>query len=62
MSEVGESREPQAPACGNLGRRKGLLINPGAIGDCILTLSVARTLKDLFGLAEMDMFGHAERL
>jgi heptosyltransferase-3 len=38
----------------------GLIVQPGAIGDCILTLPVARFMKDRLKLGSVDMLGHME--
>ena len=42
--------------------RRGVILQPGAIGDCILTLALARFVKDSLGLGGMDMFGRTEYL
>ncbi|HEG44291.1 MAG TPA: hypothetical protein ENH94_09605, partial [Phycisphaerales bacterium] len=34
--------------------KRGLIINPGAIGDCLLTLPLARFMKDALALAEKE--------
>lgn len=40
--------------------QRGLIIQPGAIGDCILTLPLAALMKETLGLGGIDMLGHAE--
>ena len=42
--------------------RFGLIIQPGAIGDMILTLPLVRLLKRRWGLDKVDIMGHLERL
>jgi len=42
--------------------RRGVILQPGAIGDCILTLALARFVKDSLGLGAMDIFGRTEYL
>ena len=39
---------------------RGLIIQPGAVGDCILTLPVAEFMKEMLDLGGVDMLGHAE--
>ncbi len=39
---------------------RGLVIQPGAIGDCILTLPLAALVKDSLGLGGIDILGHTE--
>ena len=41
-------------------KQRGLIIQPGAIGDCILTLPLAGFMKENLGLGSIDMFGHTE--
>lgn len=41
---------------------RGLIIQPGAIGDCILTLPLARFLKERLDLGGVDVLGHMETL
>lgn len=38
----------------------GLILQPGAIGDCILTLPLVGFMKDCLGLGEVDILGHTE--
>ena len=38
--------------------RKAAIIQPGAIGDCILTLPLARYLKQTLDIGSVDMIGH----
>lgn len=40
--------------------QRGLIVQPGAVGDCILTLPLARFMKETLGLGGVDMLGHAE--
>ena len=40
--------------------QRGLIIQPGAIGDCILTLPLAAFMKEKLGLGGVDILGHAE--
>jgi ADP-heptose:LPS heptosyltransferase len=40
--------------------RCGVILQPGAIGDCILTLPLARFMKDCLGLGRVDILGHTE--
>lgn len=35
--------------------KRGLIINPGAIGDCVLTLPLAKFMKDSLGLDGVDL-------
>ncbi len=39
---------------------RGLILQPGAIGDCILTLPLAAYMKDALGLGGIDILGHTE--
>lgn len=39
---------------------RGMILQPGAIGDCILTLPLAEAMKDYLGLGGIDIFGHTE--
>jgi heptosyltransferase-3 len=41
---------------------RGLIIQPGAIGDCLLTLPLARFLKNGLDLGAVDILGHTEYL
>ena len=41
---------------------RGLIIQPGAIGDCILTLPLAGFLKERLDLGGIDLLGHMEYL
>ena len=38
----------------------GLILQPGAIGDCMLTLPLAGFMKDCLGLGTVDILGHSE--
>ncbi len=40
--------------------RRAVIIQPGAIGDCILTLPLAEFMKAELGLGGVDIFGHTE--
>lgn len=42
--------------------RLGLIIQPGAVGDLVLTLPLVRLLKETCKLDRIDMIGHFERL
>ncbi len=39
---------------------RGVILQPGAIGDCILTLPLARFMKDHLKLGVVDILGHTE--
>ena len=40
------------------GGRRGLIIQPGALGDCILTIVLARLMLDQAGMNRVDLMGH----
>lgn len=40
--------------------QRGLILQPGAIGDCISTLPLAAFMKDSLQLGGVDMLGHTE--
>jgi ADP-heptose:LPS heptosyltransferase len=40
--------------------RRGVILQPGAIGDCILTLPLAEFMKDSLQLGGVDILGHTE--
>jgi heptosyltransferase-3 len=40
--------------------QRGLILQPGAIGDCILTLPLAAFMKDSLLLGGIDILGHSE--
>jgi heptosyltransferase-3 len=40
--------------------QSGLILQPGAIGDCVLTLPLAAFMKDCLGLGTVDILGHTE--
>jgi heptosyltransferase-3 len=42
--------------------RCGVILQPGAIGDCILTLPLVEFMKDCLGLGTVDILGHTEYL
>ena len=39
---------------------RGVILQPGAIGDCVLTLPLAEFMKDYLGLGGVDILGHTE--
>jgi len=40
--------------------QRGLILQPGAVGDCILTIPLAKFMKDSLGLGCIDVLGHTE--
>jgi ADP-heptose:LPS heptosyltransferase len=42
--------------------QRTLIIQPGALGDCLLTLPLARTLQQAIGVGGVDILGHMESL
>jgi len=40
--------------------KRGLIIQPGALGDCILTLPLVRYMKQCLDLDSIDILGHTE--
>ena len=40
--------------------QRGLIVQPGAIGDCILTLPLAAYMKESLDLGAIDILGHTE--
>ena len=40
--------------------QRGVILQPGAIGDCILTLPLAVFMKENLGLGSVDIIGHSE--
>ncbi len=40
--------------------QRGVILQPGAIGDCILTLPLAAFMKEILGLGGVDILGHSE--
>jgi hypothetical protein len=40
--------------------RRGLVLQPGAIGDCILTLPLIAFMREALALGSVDIVGHAE--
>jgi len=40
--------------------QRGVVLQPGAIGDCVLTLPLAEFMKDCLGLGGIDILGHTE--
>lgn len=42
--------------------QRGLILQPGAIGDCILTVPLAKFIKDSLNLGGLDILGHTEYL
>jgi hypothetical protein len=41
---------------------RGVILQPGAIGDCVLTLPLAEFMKDCLGLGGVDILGHTEHI
>lgn len=39
---------------------RGVILQPGAIGDCVLALPLAEFMKDCLGLGGIDILGHTE--
>jgi ADP-heptose:LPS heptosyltransferase len=39
---------------------RGLILQPGAIGDCLLTLPLAAFMRDCLGVGGIDILGHSE--
>ncbi|UCE99073.1 MAG: glycosyltransferase family 9 protein [Planctomycetota bacterium] len=39
---------------------RGIILQPGAIGDCILTLPLVEFMKECLGLGGIDILGHTE--
>ncbi len=42
--------------------QRAVIVQPGALGDCILTLPLAQTMKKALRLGGVDIIGHAEYL
>jgi len=40
--------------------QQAVILQPGAIGDCILTLPLAEFMKEALGLGRVDILGHTE--
>jgi len=40
--------------------QRGAILQPGAIGDCILTIPLAKFMKDSLGLGCIDILGHTD--
>ncbi len=40
--------------------QRGAILQPGAIGDCILTIPLAKFMKDSLGLGTIDILGHTD--
>ena len=40
--------------------QRGVILQPGAIGDCVLTLPLAEFMKGCLGLSGIDILGHTE--
>lgn len=51
-------QDEEAGACRGLHR--GVIISPGAIGDCAMMLPLARFMKDSLPLGGIDFIGHSE--
>jgi len=52
----------ESRAKGLFAAERGLILQPGAIGDCILTLPLAQFMKNTLGLDAVDVFGHTDYL
>lgn len=50
--------EKEEQACRDI--RRGVIICPGAVGDCLLTLPLAEFIKKSLGLGGIDFIGHTE--
>ncbi len=44
------------------GAQRGVILQPGAIGDCVLTLPLAKFMKDSLGLGGVYILGHTEHI
>ena len=44
----------------NCRNQKGMIIHPGAIGDCLLSLPLASWLKQVLGISQVDWIGRTE--
>lgn len=42
--------------------QRGVILQPGALGDCVLTLPLAQFMKDSLGLGGIDIIGHTEHI
>lgn len=40
--------------------QRAVILQPGALGDCILTLPLAKLMREALGLGGIDIIGHAE--
>ena len=40
--------------------QRAVILQPGALGDCILTLPLARVMKQALSLGGVDIIGHTE--
>jgi heptosyltransferase-3 len=40
--------------------QRAVILQPGALGDCILTLPLVRAMKEALGLGGVDIIGHTE--
>ncbi len=40
--------------------QRAVILQPGALGDCILTLPLAKLMKEALGLGGVDIVGHSE--
>jgi len=40
--------------------QRGIVVQPGALGDCILTLPLAEFMKESLGLGGIDILGHTD--
>lgn len=58
-SNILDSLQKASAHCARQSHR-ALIVQPGAIGDCILTLPLAHALKERFGFGGMDMLAHTD--
>ena len=40
--------------------QRAVILQPGALGDCILTLPLAKLMQEQLGLGGVDMYGSVE--
>jgi len=40
--------------------QRGVILQPGALGDCILTLPLVKVMKDILDLGGVDILGHTD--
>lgn len=41
-------------------RHRGVILQPGALGDCLLTLPLVKIMKEALGLGGVDIIGHTD--